>query len=70
MCSGAILLYGIPRVVVGENRSFMGEEALLRSRGVQVEVVQDPGCIALMDAFVRERPDLWHEDIGEPPPAA
>lgn len=70
MCSGAILLYGIPRVVVGENRSFMGEEALLRSRGVQVEVVQDPGCIALMDAFVRERPDLWHEDIGEPPPTA
>ena len=65
MCSGAILLYGIPRVVVGENRSFMGEEALLRSRGVQVEVVQDPGCIALMDAFVRERPDLWHEDIGQ-----
>lgn len=64
MCSGAILLYGIPRVVVGENRSFMGEEDLLRSRGVQVEVVQDPGCIALMDAFVRERPDLWHEDIG------
>lgn len=70
MCSGAILLYGIPRVVVGENRSFVGEEALLRSRGVQVEVVQDPGCIALMDAFVRERPDLWHEDIGEPPPTA
>ena len=65
MCSGAILLYGIPRVVVGENRSFMGEEDLLRSRGVQVEVVQDPGCIALMDAFVRERPDLWHEDIGQ-----
>lgn len=64
MCSGAILLYGIPRVVVGENRSFMGEEDLLRSRGVEVEVVQDPGCIALMDAFVRERPDLWHEDIG------
>lgn len=70
MCSGAILLYGIPRVVVGENRSFMGEEDLLRSRGVQVEVVQDPGCIALMEAFVRERPDLWHEDIGEPPPTA
>lgn len=70
MCSGAILLYGIPRVVVGENRSFMGEEALLRSRGVQVEVVQDPGCIALMDAFVRERPDLWREDIGEQPPTA
>jgi cytosine deaminase len=65
MCSGAILLYGIPRVVVGENRSFMGEEDLLRSRGVHVEVVQDPECIILMDAFMREHPALWNEDIGE-----
>jgi cytosine/creatinine deaminase len=65
MCSGAILLYGIPRVVVGENRTFMGEEALLRSRGVQVEVVQDPACIALMERFIAEHPELWNEDIGE-----
>ena len=65
MCSGAILLYGIPRVVVGENRTFMGEEDLLRSHGVDVVVVQDPTCIALMEAFIRERPDLWHEDIGK-----
>ena len=65
MCSGAIVLYGIPRVVVGENRSFLGEEEWLRSRGVAVEVVQDEECIALMDAFVREHPDLWNEDIGE-----
>jgi cytosine/creatinine deaminase len=65
MCSGAILLYGIPRVVVGENRSFMGEEDLLRRRGVQVDVVQDSGCLALMEAFMREHPDLWNEDIGE-----
>jgi cytosine deaminase len=65
MCSGAILLYGIPRVVVGENRTFMGEEELLRSRGVRVEVVQDPGCIALMERFITEHPQLWNEDIGE-----
>lgn len=65
MCSGAILLYGIPRVVVGENRTFMGEEELLRSRGVDVEVLQDPDCIALMEAFIATRPQLWNEDIGE-----
>ena len=64
MCSGAILLYGIPRVVVGENRTFLGEEALLQSRGVQVEVVQDPRCLRLMEQFIAEHPDLWHEDIG------
>jgi len=64
MCSGAILLYGIPRVIVGENRTFLGEEALLRSRGVQVEVVQDPRCLRLMEQFIAEHPDLWHEDIG------
>lgn len=65
MCSGAILLYGIPKVVVGENRTFMGEEALLRTRGVAVEVLQDEGCIALMQAFIAEHPQLWNEDIGE-----
>jgi cytosine/creatinine deaminase len=65
MCSGAILLYGIPHVVVGENRTFMGEEALLRSRGVQVEVVQDERCIRMMEQFIREHPELWNEDIGK-----
>jgi len=64
MCSGAILLYGIPRVVIGENRTFMGEEALLRSRGVQVEVLQNEECIGLMSSFIEERPELWNEDIG------
>ncbi|OFW31320.1 MAG: tRNA-specific adenosine deaminase [Acidobacteria bacterium RIFCSPLOWO2_02_FULL_65_29] len=67
MCSGAILLYGIGRVVVGENRTFMGEEALLRARGVTVEVVQDPRCIRLMEQFITEHPELWSEDIGECP---
>jgi cytosine deaminase len=65
MCSGAILLYGIPRVIVGENRTFMGDEALLRSRGVEVEVLQDPRCIELMTRFIAEHPALWNEDIGE-----
>jgi creatinine deaminase len=65
MCSGAIVLYGIPRVVVGENQSFVGEEAWLRSRGVAVEVVQDPECIALMKEFMKGHPQLWYEDIGE-----
>jgi creatinine deaminase len=64
MCSGAILLYGIPRVIVGENRTFMGEEELLRSRGVRVDVLQDARCIELMSEFIAARPDLWHEDIG------
>ncbi|MDQ3458104.1 MAG: nucleoside deaminase [Deinococcota bacterium] len=64
MCSGAILLYGIPRVIVGENRTFMGEEDLLRSRGVRVEVLQDEGCIRLMTGFIRDHPELWREDIG------
>ena len=67
MCSGAILLYGIPRVIVGENRTFLGEEALLRSRGVQVEVRQDAECIALMEEFIARRPELWNEDIGVDP---
>jgi cytosine/creatinine deaminase len=64
MCTGAILLYGIPRVVVGENRTFLGDEALLISRGVKVEVVQDTDCIRMMTAFIRDHPALWNEDIG------
>jgi cytosine deaminase len=64
MCSGAILLYGIPRVVIGENQTFMGEEEHLRSRGVEVTVVQDPTCIRLMTEFIAQHPDLWREDIG------
>lgn len=65
MCSGAILLYRIPRVVIGENRSFLGEEALLASRGVSLEVLQDPRCIELMRQFMDRHPGLWAEDIGE-----
>lgn len=65
MCAGAILLYGIPKVIVGENRTFMGEEALLRARGVQVDVLQDPACIAMMTGFIEASPQLWNEDIGE-----
>ncbi|NDY83451.1 nucleoside deaminase [Orrella sp. NBD-18] len=65
MCSGAILLYGIPRVVIGENKTFMGEEALLRDRGVKLDVLQDETCIAMMQEFIREKPTLWNEDIGE-----
>jgi cytosine/creatinine deaminase len=64
MCSGAILLYGIPRVVVGENTTFVGEEELLRSRGVAVDVVQDPVCIRMMAEFIERHPRLWNEDIG------
>jgi creatinine deaminase len=64
MCSGAILLYKIPRVVIGENKTFMGEEDLLRSRGVAVEVLQDARCIELMTNFIRDHPTLWNEDIG------
>lgn len=64
MCSGAILLYGIPRVIVGENQTFMGEERLLRSRGVHVEVQQDEACIQMMKSFITHRPELWNEDIG------
>ncbi len=64
MCSGAILLYGIPKVVIGENQTFTGEETLLRSRGVQVEILQDAACIELMRSFIANNPGLWHEDIG------
>ena len=65
MCSGAILLYGIPRVVVGENRTFQGPEDYVRSRGVDVLVVDDEECITLMREFIAARPELWSEDIGE-----
>jgi cytosine/creatinine deaminase len=64
MCSGAVLLYGIPKVIVGENQTFVGEEALLRARGVILEVLQDPTCIGLMRRFIRDHPGLWSEDIG------
>ena len=64
MCTGAILLYGIPRVVVGEHRTFLGEEALLRSRGVTVEVLDDAECERLLAEFIRTHPELWNEDIG------
>ena len=65
MCTGAILLYGIPRVVIGEHRTFMGAEALLRERGVEVVVLDDSECVEMMERFIAERPDLWNEDIGE-----
>jgi len=64
MCSGAILLYGIPRVIIGENTTFRGEEDLLSSRGVSLEVRQDAACIRLMTEFIRTHPELWNEDIG------
>lgn len=64
MCSGAIALYKIPRVIVGENRTFMGAEEYLGSLGIQIEVVQNDECIALMSRFISERPELWNEDIG------
>ncbi|WP_110665930.1 nucleoside deaminase [Salinicola halophilus] len=66
MCSGAILLYGIPKVVVGENRTFQGEEAHLRDRGVEVEVLDDETCQKLMTTFIEAHPEIWNEDIGEP----
>ncbi len=64
MCTGAILLYGIRHVVIGENQTFVGEETLLRSRGVVVEVLQDSACIHLMTTFIQANPGLWNEDIG------
>jgi cytosine deaminase len=67
MCSGAILLYGIPRVVIGENRTFTGEEGLLRSREVELTILQDEECIAMMDDFITVHPELWNEDIGKTP---
>ncbi len=68
MCSGAIRLYEIPRVVVGENRTFMGDERVLRDAGVEVVVADDAACHALMQRFIAEKPDLWWEDIGEDGP--
>ncbi|MFJ4141668.1 nucleoside deaminase [Pseudomonas sp. NPDC089734] len=65
MCSGAILLYGIGKVIVGENGTFMGEEELLRSRGVQVDVLHDATCQHMMQGFIDSHPELWNEDIGE-----
>ena len=65
MCSGAILLYGIPRIIIGENLTFLGDEDLLRSRGVQLEVIQDAECVAMMRDFIEAQPKLWNEDIGE-----
>ena len=65
MCSGAVLLYKIPRVVVGENRTFQGPEGYLRSRGIDVQVVNNADCIQLMEKFIQEHPTLWNEDIGE-----
>jgi cytosine deaminase len=64
MCSGAIVLYKIPRAVVGENQTFLGAEDYMRSQGIQVDVVQDPDCIQLMQDFIRANPQLWNEDIG------
>lgn len=66
MCSGAIVLYGIPKVVIGENRTFMGEESWLLSHDVELDVRQDATCIALMRDFINQRPELWNEDIGVP----
>ena len=66
MCTGAILLYGIPRVVIGEHRTFMGAEDLLRSHGVEVVVLDSPECVEMMERFIEECPSLWNEDIGEP----
>jgi cytosine deaminase len=65
MCSGAIILYGISRVVIGENHTFMGEETLLKSKGISVEVLQNQQCINLMQGFISSKPQLWNEDIGE-----
>jgi cytosine deaminase len=64
MCSGAVLLYGIERVIVGENRTFRGPEDYVRARGVDLVVVDDPACVAMMEDFIRQRPELWNEDIG------
>ena len=64
MCSGAILLYGIPKVVIGENRTFMGEEEWLRSKGVSLEILQETDCIKLMEEFIKDKPQIWNEDIG------
>ncbi|WP_297335201.1 nucleoside deaminase [Algoriphagus sp.] len=66
MCTGAILLYGIPKVVIGENQTFLGSEKLLRENGVEVVVVNDPTCVKMMEEFITKNHNLWNEDIGEP----
>lgn len=66
MCTGAILLYGIPKVIIGENQTFMGSEQLLKDHGVEVIVENDPNCIQMMENFIAKNPALWNEDIGEP----
>ena len=65
MCSGTALLYKIPKIVIGENKTFQGPEAYVRSRGVDLVILDDPECIALMEEFIAARPELWNEDIGE-----
>ena len=65
MCSGTALLYKIPKVVIGENRTFQGPEAYVRSRGVELVILDDPQCIRLMEEFIAASPELWNEDIGE-----
>lgn len=67
MCTGAALLHRIPRVIIGENRTFKGAEELLQSQGAHIVIADDPRCVALMERFIRERPDIWNEDIGIPP---
>lgn len=65
MCSGTALLYGIPRIIVGENQNFQGPEQYVRSRKVELTILQDPTCIEMMEAFIRTHPEIWNEDIGE-----
>lgn len=65
MCSGTVLLYKVPKVIIGENRTFQGPEDYVRSRGVELVILDDPECIALMETFIAENPELWNEDIGE-----
>ncbi len=69
MCTGATLLHRIPRVIIGENRTFIGAEELMGMHNIQIIVANDPRCVELMERFIRERPDVWHEDIGIPPGA-
>lgn len=64
MCSGTILLYKIPKVIIGENKTFQGPEEYVKSRGVEIEILNDPECISLMENFINEKPELWNEDIG------
>ena len=66
MCSGAIQLYGIPKVVIGDNKNFQGPESHLRAQGLELDIRQNPECIAMMEDFIKTKPELWNEDIGEP----